>query len=126
MKTDLTAIDRLPGVNRVENCDKEQMTSLAMEMTHAVYPHDEVYGQYCSIQDYIDCPPEKAFEYLADVSTLQEWTYSLRDFTPMADDGMVVATDRVGGGTKIYIRAIAKPRAMTVDYHCAWDQADEL
>ena len=32
MKTDLTAIDQLPGVHRVENCDKEQMTSLAMEI----------------------------------------------------------------------------------------------
>jgi hypothetical protein len=97
-----------------------------MELTHAVYPHDEVYGQYCSLQDYVNCPPEKAFEYLADVYTLQEWTYSLRDFTPMDESGMVIATDKIGGATKIYTRAVANRAAMTVDYHCAWDQGEIL
>ena len=126
MNASLTAIDCLPGVRRIENCSKEELTSLAMEMTHAVYPHEEVYGQYCTLQDYIDCPPERAFEYLADVYTLQEWTYSLRDFTPADDNGVVRATDRVGGKTKIYTRVVANPRAMTVDYHCAWDQGEEL
>ncbi len=50
MKTGLTEIDHLPSVHRIENCSKDEMTSLAMEMTHAVYSHDQVYGQYCSIQ----------------------------------------------------------------------------
>ena len=45
MNTSPAAIDRLPGVHRIENCRKEELTGLAMEMTHAVYPHDEVYGQ---------------------------------------------------------------------------------
>jgi hypothetical protein len=126
MQSEMAAIDQLPAVHRIENCSKEMMTNLAMEMTHAVYPHDEVYGQYCSIQDYIDCPPDKAFEYLADVYTLQEWTYSLRDFAATGDDGMVIATDRIGGGTKIYIRVMANRDAMTVDYHCAWDQGEQL
>ena len=126
MSTTLDAIDRLPGVRRIENCRKEELTSLAMEMTHAVYPHDEVYGQYCTVQDYVDCPPEKAFAYLADVYTLQEWTYSLRDFGPMRPDGVVVATDKVGGATRIYTRVVANRAAMTVDYHCAWDQGAEL
>ncbi|MBX9791210.1 MAG: hypothetical protein K2Y37_20000 [Pirellulales bacterium] len=126
MKADLSAIDQLPGVHRIENCGKEEMTSLAMEMTHAVYAHDQVYGQYCSIQAYVDCPAEKAFEYLSDVYTLQEWTYSLRDFTTASDDGMVVATDRIGGATKIYTRTVANRQAMTVDFHCAWDQGEHL
>jgi hypothetical protein len=62
MKTPLTVIDQLPGVHRVENCSLDEMTGLAMEMTHAVYPHDQVYGQYCPIQDYINYPPDKAFD----------------------------------------------------------------
>lgn len=126
MQAELLAIDRLPGVHRIENCGKEELTSLAMEMTHAVYPHDQVYGQYCSIQTYVDCPPEKVFEYLSDVYTLQEWTYSLRDFTPESADGLVVATDRIGGATKIYTRTVANRQALTVDYHCAWDQGEHL
>jgi hypothetical protein len=125
MQTNSIEIDRLPGVNRIENCTKEKMTSLAMEMTHAVYPHDQIYGQYCSVQGFVDCPPEKAFEYLADIHTLQEWTYSLRDFAT-TDDGMVIATDRIGGETKIYVKVVANRQAMTVDYHCAWDQGEHL
>ena len=126
MKTDLADINRLPGVHRIENCSKDKMTSLAMEMTHAVYPHDQVYGQYCSIQDYIDCPPEKAFEYLADVYTLAEWTYSTRDFKPVSDDGLFVGLDRLGSTTKIYVRVVANRQAMTVDFHCSWDQGEHL
>ncbi|HMF19461.1 MAG TPA: hypothetical protein VKE98_19795 [Gemmataceae bacterium] len=126
MKPDLADIDRLPGVHRIENCSKEQMTSLAMEMTHAVYPHDEVYGQYCPIQDYINCPPEKAFEYLADVYTLEEWTYSTRDFKPVSDDGLFVGLDRLGSTTKIYVRVVVNREAMTVDFHCSWDQGEHL
>jgi hypothetical protein len=126
MKTHSTAIDLLPGVHRIENCSKDELTSLAMEMTHAVYPHEQVYGQYCSIQTYVDCPAEKAFEYLADVYTLQEWTYSLRDCVPTSEEGFVVATDRIGGATKIFTRVTANRHAMTVDYHCAWDQGEDL
>lgn len=123
MKTD---IDCLPGVHRIENCTKDEMTSLAMEMTHAVYPHDQVYGQFCPIQDYINCPPEKAFEYLADAYTLGEWTYSTRDFTPVGDDGLFVGIDRLGKATKIFVRVVANREAMTVDFHCAWDQGERL
>lgn len=126
MQTDLAAIDQLPSVHRIENCSKDQMTSLAMEMTHAVYPHDEVYGQFCTVQDYVDCPPEKAFEYLADVYTLGEWTYSLRDLVPTEDDGLILATDKIGGATKIYTQIVTNRQAMTVDYHCAWDQGEQL
>lgn len=126
MPSDLVAIDGLPGVHRIESCAKEEMISLSMELTHAVYPHDQVYGQYCSIQDYIDCPAENAFDYLADVYSLEEWTYSLRDIAPTSEDGLVVATDRIGGATKIYARVVANREAMTVDYHCAWDQGEHL
>jgi hypothetical protein len=125
----LESLDRIPGVHRIENCPKDQLTSLAMEMTHSVYPHDEVYGDYCSLEAYVDCPPEKAFEYLADVYTLAEWTYSLRDFQPVdggASEDLVVATDKIGGQTKIYTKTVANRQAMTVDFHCAWDQGEHL
>jgi hypothetical protein len=126
MTTNLASIESLPGLRRIENCTKEEMTSLAMEMTHAVYPHDQVYGEYCSIQAYVRCPAEKAFAYLADVGTLEEWTFSMRDFVDTDQEGLVVATDRIGGATKIYTRVSANPEAMTVDYHCAWDQGERL
>jgi hypothetical protein len=126
MQTYQSAIDNLIGVRRIENCSKEEMTGLAMEMTHAVYPHDQICGQYCTVQSHVDCPPEKAFEYLSDVYSLQEWTFSMRDFSPTQDQGLVAAIDRIGGETTIYTRTIANREAMTVDYHCAWDQSEKL
>jgi len=101
------------------------MNALAMDLTHAVYPHDQIYGQFCSLEAYIDCPPEDVFRYLADVSTLAEWTYSLRDEAPV-DGDLVVFTDKIGGTTKCFTRVAANESAMTVDYHCAWDQGDNL
>lgn len=126
MNTKVIDPDKLPNVHRIENCTKDQLTGLAMEMTHAVYPHDQIYGQFCPIQDYINCPPEKAFEYLADIYTLEEWTYSTRDFTAASGDGLVVGTDRLADDTKIYARVVANRQAMTVDFHCAWDQGEHL
>jgi hypothetical protein len=125
MSTASIDINAIPNVRRIENFPKDEMTALAMELTHAVYPHDEVYGPYCTLEEFIDCPPEEVFRYLADARTLEEWTYSLRDFAP-AGDGRVVATDKIGGKTKIYTRTVAHTGAMTVDYHCAWDQGDKL
>jgi hypothetical protein len=97
-----------------------------MELTHAVYPHEEVYGQYCTLEEYIDCPPEDVYRYLADVYTLEEWTYSLRDFEAPDENGVVLSRDKIGGETLIYTRTIANAAAMTVDYHCAWDQGEKL
>ncbi len=37
-----------------------------------------------------------------------------------------MGTDRLNTDTAIYVRTVADPKAMTVDYHCAWDQPDHL
>jgi hypothetical protein len=119
-------IDQIPNLRRIENFTKEQMTAYAMELTHAVYPHEDVYGRYCTIEEHIDAPPEEVFEYLADPYTLAEWTFSLRDFGEPDANGVIMSVDRIGGATKIFTKTIANRSAMTVDYHCAWDQPDHL
>lgn len=119
-------INDIPNVRRFENFGKDRMNGLAMEMTHAVYPHDEIYGRYCTLEAHIDCPPEELFAYLASPYTLAEWTYSMRDFQEPDRNGVVESTDKIGGATKIYTKVIANREAMTVDYHCAWDQPDKL
>ena len=121
-----TDIDAIPGVRRIENFPKEEMNAAAMDLTHAVYPHDEVYGQYCTLEEYVACPPEDVYRYLADVYTLAEWTDSLRDFGAPDERGVVMSRDKIGGETLIYTQTIANEAAMTVDYHCAWDQGDRL
>ena len=118
-------INEIANVRRFENFPKDDMNALALDMTHAVYPHDEVYGPYCSLEEYVDCPPDEVFNYLADVRTLAEWTYSLRDLEPVKDD-LFVFTDKIGGKTKCFTRVESNAQARTVDFHCAWDQGDHL
>ena len=84
---DTSEIDHIPNVRRIENCPKDEMQALAMELTPAAYPHDEIYGAYCTLEEHVECPPELVYRYLADVETLAEWTHSLRDFAPAGDDG---------------------------------------
>ena len=81
-----------------------------MEMIHSVYPHDEVFGQYITINDYIDCPPHELFAYMADTRCLEEWTYSLRGFTKTDEPGLWLAYDRLGSDTRIYTRTRANER----------------
>ena len=119
-------INTIPNVKRFENFPKEEMNAHCLELTHAVYPHDDIFGKYCTLEEHIDCPPEDVFRYLADVRTLAEWTYSMRDFAPTAENGVVVATDKIGGKTNIYTRVVAHEGPMTVDFHCAWDQGSKL
>ena len=66
------------------------------------------------------------FKYLSDHYNLAEWTYSMRNFGEMDETGLVMSLDRIGGETKIYTRTKVNADAMTVDYHCAWDQCDKL
>ncbi|MFF3159665.1 SRPBCC family protein [Streptomyces sp. NPDC057910] len=114
------------GVTRIETTPRDTALARLADRTHAVYPHDEVYGQFCTVQDYIDCPPQDVYRYLSDTRSLQEWTYSLRDLRETGQPELFVAQDRIGEDTDIYIRTMANPEAMTVDYHCAWDQGEEL
>ncbi len=59
-------------------------------------PARQVFGEYCTVNDYVDCPPDELFEYLSDTRSLEEWTYSLRGFTPTDEPGLWLAHDRLG------------------------------
>ena len=116
----------IEGLRRIEQTPKEEMNGIVSHMTHSVYPHDEVYGQVIAVQTYIDCPPAKVFEYMANPHSLAEWTYSVRGFVPSEVPGVLVGEDRIGKGTKIYCKTISSRDALLVDYHCAWDQGEDL
>nr|MDT0523118.1 hypothetical protein [Streptomyces sp. DSM 41633] len=102
----------LDGLIRIETSPKEQATPIIMDMMRSVYPHDQVFGQYCTVNDYIECPPDELFDYLSDTRCLEEWTYSLRGFTPTEEPGLWLAHDRLGAGpsgpgSAIYTRTVA-------------------
>src|SRR4249919_2773468 len=104
MQIDLGPVLDIPGLKRTEITSKDEMGGLMSQLTHAVYPHDELYGQYCPIQAYINCPPEKVFEYMANPLSLEEWSYSVRDLVPSEIPGVLVGRDRIGDNTKIYCK----------------------
>ncbi len=120
----MTDLDDIPGVVRMERFDREALGEIITEMTHTVYPHEQVYGRYCTIHEHIDCPAEELFEYMANPLSLVEWTYSVRDLHATNRPGLLVGVD--SGDTPIYVKTIAEAGALTVDYHCAWDQGDQL
>ena len=119
-------IEEIPGLRRIETFSRDKMGDLCLEWTHAVYPHEQVYGKYCTIEEYIDCPPDDVFRYLADVRSLEEWTWSTRGFEPTDDPNLVKGWDQLEDDTRIFCRTYSNADARTVDYHCAWDQGDEL
>lgn len=116
-----------PPLLRFENAEPAVAEPILMEKLRSVYPHEQVYGEFCPVQGYIDADPTGVFEYLADVRSLEEWTYSLRGFTETSEPGLWAAVDRLGGDdAAIYTRVVAHPGSGTVDYHCAWDQHKHL
>ncbi|NIH94415.1 hypothetical protein FHU31_001371 [Mycolicibacterium fluoranthenivorans] len=60
----------IEGVVRIETSPREQATPIIMEMMRSVYPHDQVFGEFCTVNSYIDCPPRELYEYLADTRSL--------------------------------------------------------
>jgi hypothetical protein len=126
MSHDGSALDDIEGLFRIETTSRDAGMARAMEMTRSVYPHDEVYGQYCTLQDYIDCPPDEVYRYLSDPRNLAEWTFSMRDFRPTEDPELWVSLERLADDTQIYTRTVTNAEAMTVDFHCAWDQSEHL
>lgn len=116
----------IPGLIRTETTPREQLLAQCTQMSKPAYPHDEVYGDFCTIQDYIDCPPEDVFDYLCNINNLDEYTVSTRDFEPTDTEGLYVGWDTLADDTRIYMRLEPNREAMTLDYHCAWDQGEEL
>lgn len=121
---DRASLADIKGLIRCEEFDRDALGEQITEMTHTVYSHEQVYGQYCTIHAHIACPPELVFEYMANPLSLLEWTYSVRELTPTGRPGLYVGID--SGRTPIFCRTVARQDALTVDYHCAWDQGDEL
>src|SRR6266446_4437064 len=97
----------VPGLVRCETCDGDTMAALAVDLTHTVYQHEQQYGPYCAIQDYIDCPPEVVYQYMANVHSLSEWTYSVRNLRETDTPGLYEGIDSIDERTKIFCKVVA-------------------
>ena len=113
------------GLVRAETVSIDEFEEQCQQMTKRLYPHHELYGDYCSLEAFVECSADALFQYLAQPASLLEWTYSLRNMKAV-DQDLVMFGDKVGGPTQCYCRTESDADAMTVDYHCAWDQAETL
>lgn len=114
------------GTIRIETHPRPVAQPILMDRLRSVYPHDQMFGEFCTVHSYVNAPPDELYGWLSDTRSLEEWTYSLRGFRETDEPGLWVARDMLGADTEIYTRTVADPNARTVDYHCAWDQGKHL
>src|SRR3979411_1050268 len=111
---DITAhrgtVDPIDDVVRIETAPREKATPIIMEMMRSVYPHAQVLCECCPCNSFIDCPPDELFDYLSDTRSLEEWTYSLRGFTPTDEPGLWLADHPPGVGARFFTRAATTPQ----------------
>ena len=118
-------VEKIPGLYRSDDHGIPEVSAKMTQMTKTEYPHEEVFGQYCHLGEYIHCPVDMAFEYAANVYSLKEWTFSIRGLSHLGG-GLYKGVENLAPDTCIYIRSEAYPDSRVVDYPCAWDQGDEL
>ncbi|MFJ3787086.1 hypothetical protein [Kitasatospora sp. NPDC090091] len=124
---DSTDLVKIPGLVRSETVSQEECYRLMVEGTKETYSHEEVFGQYCSLGEYIDVPYDVVFDYAANVHSMEEWTFSVRDLRHVGG-GLYRGTEAIQPNTEIFIRAdvMKGPEHGLVFYPCAWDQGKEL
>lgn len=119
-------VESIPGLHRFEACSPDQIGLLLKQNTKPSYTHDEIYNTYCNVCWHIECPIEEAFTYAANIYSLEEWTYSVRNLRQTDQAGLYLGLDVLAPNTIIYMRCEAYPDSKVVDYLCAWDQKEEL
>lgn len=121
---DLGSID---GLIRTENVSGQECFELMTKLTKPSYSHEEIFGEYCSLGKYINVPYDVVYEYAANVHSLEEWTYSVRDLKHVGG-GLYRGREAIQPNTEIYIRSDCLKGADhgVVFYPCAWDQGYEL
>lgn len=114
-------------LTRCENTSQERVQQVMVELTKETYSHEEIFGDSCTLTEYIDVPYDVVFEYCANVHSLEEWTFSVRDLRHVGG-GLYRGKEAIQPNTEIFIRsdAMKGPEHGIVFYPCAWDQGYEL
>ncbi len=115
----------IPGLYSSDNHNLDEVKEKMSEMTKDYYSLEEIFGQYCHLATYIAVPPEITFEYAANVYSLSEWTFSMRDFTYVGG-GVYKSKEKLAHETYVFTKVMAYPDSGVIDYLCAWDQGEEM
>ncbi|WYL95193.1 MAG: hypothetical protein HEQ35_16290 [Gloeotrichia echinulata IR180] len=118
-------LNDIPGVYSYEKYSPTEALAKANIISQETYSHEDIFGSYCTVCEYIQCPVDIAFEYAANIHSLEEWTFSMRQLKHVGD-GLYKGLDYLAKDTFIYARVEAYPDTGVIDYPCAWDQGEEL
>jgi hypothetical protein len=117
----------IPGLVNLDTMDMTSPETFAFwqSQRRETYPHEEMFGEACTVTQFIECPVEMAYAYASNLYSLEEWTATLRGFQPVGG-GLYCGIDAIAKDTPIYMRIEAHPGPRLVDYLCAWDQGQDL
>jgi hypothetical protein len=120
-------IKDIPGLFVAERTDfsKPEVVQKIAAQKRDVYTHEEIFGGSCTLTEFIDCPVELVYEYLANVYSMEEWTATVRKFDHVGG-GLYRGVDTIAPKSPIYLRIDANDAARTIDFLCAWDQGLDL
>lgn len=117
----------VPDLFCVERTDftSPELTQSIISQGRDSYRHDEIFGSSCTLTEHIQCPPAVAYEYLANIFSMEEWTATVRQLEHVGGS-LFRGVDMIAANTPIYLRIEANNTARTIDFLCAWDQGLDL
>ena len=120
------SLQNIPGLLRAEQMPMDVFAGYLEKRRATINAPVELFSEICPVHAYINCPPDKVFEYMANPHSLEEWTYSVRGLKASPIANTLVGDELLASGTKIFCRTESNAAAKLVDYYCAWDQGEEL
>ena len=117
-------LERIKGLHRAEQYSLDESAARCERETKEKYSHEEIFGKWCNVNAFIDVPVDFAFAYVANIFSLEEWTYNVRDLKHLTNG--VYKGRALHTNTEFFVRSEVFKDARVVDYQCACDQKEEL
>jgi len=121
-----TLVSDIPGLFRCESLSEaaamQTLLKVAKQLRNQGHRENDVY----TVNLHIECPPEVLYDYLLDIRSLEEYTYSTRRLRIDTTTGLWVGQDATEPETEIYMRITGNREVGTVDYESAYDQGNDL
>lgn len=119
------SVEKIKGLYRSEEYSPVDAYARFERETKEKYSHDEIYGKWWTISEFIDVPADFAYEYVSNIYSLEEWSFGIRDLKHIGQ-GTYQGQDNFTKPTEIFLRSEVFRDAKAVDHYYAWDQREEL
>lgn len=117
-------ITNIKGLYRAEHYSLRDMQARLENATKEKYRHNELFRSWCSINDFIDAPLEYVWSYVANIHSLEEWSFGIRTIHHVGN-GVYSGQDH-HQATQIFVRNEAIREAHVVNYYYGLEQKKEF